>query len=162
MAGDDFVLQLRYAAPVRALYEALATRAGIAAWWTVHTTFDDREGSVAEMRFPEAGFWCRMRVTALDPPQRVSWHCEDSRHPEHSGFADLTEWNGTDLHFEMGADPEPRPGGAEGSQLRFTHVGLVPRLECNDTCRTTWQFYLAESLRDLLETGRGRPFGAVG
>jgi uncharacterized protein YndB with AHSA1/START domain len=154
MSEDDFVIETNFAATPESLYQALATREGIAGWWTKFTSFDDRLGSIAEMRFPEAGFYAKFKVLVLTPSKLVQWECLDSMHPEKSGFADLAEWNGTKVRFEI----TPRDG--ERCKLTFTHEGLVPRLECNETCRSIWSFYIGTSLRGLLEKGRGEPYGA--
>lgn len=153
MASGDFTLDSTFDASAGCVYDAIATRDGIRGWWTRHTTFDDQVGSVAEMRFPEAGFHARFRVTALQPSSRIAWECIDSEHPAESGFSDLKEWDGTSVIFEI------EPLGEKRSRLRFTHVGLVPRLECNDQCRSVWGFYINTSLRALVETGEGEPYG---
>lgn len=53
-----------------------------------------------------------------------------------------------------GASISERDGKTE---LRVTHVGLVPEFECFDACSRGWSFYIGESLRDLLTTGTGQP-----
>jgi hypothetical protein len=53
-------------------------------------------------------------------------------------------------HFEI----EVRDGQTE---IRFTHVGLVPEYECFDICSNSWDFYLYTSLRASIRTGRGLP-----
>jgi hypothetical protein len=63
---------------------------------------------------------------------------------------DKTEWDSTDIVFEI----TPKDGKTE---LRFTHVGLVPAIECYDGCSGAWCFYINESLRDLITTGKGQP-----
>ena len=62
---------------------------------------------------------------------------------------DRTEWNGTDIVFEIN-----KQGGTE---LRFTHVGLVPAFECYGDCSGAWGFYINDSLRSLITTGKGQP-----
>src|SRR5262249_39921984 len=42
-----------------------------------------------------------------------------------------TEWNGTDIVFEI-----DRKNGK--TELRFTHVGLVPAFECYGDCSGAW------------------------
>ena len=56
----------------------------------------------------------------------------------------------TEIHFEI----TPRDGKTE---VRFTHVGLVPECECFEVCANSWDFYLYTSLRALIRTGRGLP-----
>ena len=62
---------------------------------------------------------------------------------------DKTEWNGTDIIFEI-----TRKGGK--TELRFTHVGLVPTIECYGGCSGAWGSYINESLRNLITKGEGR------
>jgi hypothetical protein len=63
---------------------------------------------------------------------------------------DTAEWNGSKVTFEIS-----RKGSK--TELRFTHVGLVPEHECFDTCSNAWGFYVNDSLRRLITTGRGEP-----
>src|SRR6266403_702521 len=41
--------------------------------------------------------------------------------------------------------------------LRFTHVGLVPAIECYGDCSGAWGFLINESLRSLITAGKGQP-----
>jgi hypothetical protein len=63
---------------------------------------------------------------------------------------DKDEWNGTDIVFEITATQGK-------TELRFTHVGLVPAFECYGGCSGAWGFYVGESLRSLITTGKGEP-----
>jgi len=62
---------------------------------------------------------------------------------------DKTEWNGTEIVFEIG-----KQGGK--TELRFTHIGLTPTIECYGGCSSAWDYYVGESLRDLITTGKGK------
>jgi uncharacterized protein YndB with AHSA1/START domain len=87
------------------------------------------------------------RITEMVPGKKVVWQVLDSR----IGFVDdKTEWNGTEVVFEI-----TRKG--DKTQLRFTHVGLVPAVEGYGKCSGAWGFYVGESLRDLIRTGKGQP-----
>jgi len=54
----------------------------------------------------------------------------------------------------MQFDIAPSP---EGTELRFRHAGLTPRLECWDACVTAWNSFMA-SIEAFAETGTGTPF----
>jgi hypothetical protein len=43
------------------------------------------------------------------------------------------------------------------TEVRFTHVGLVPAIECYDNCSNAWGFYINGSLRTFITTGKGQP-----
>jgi len=47
--------------------------------------------------------------------------------------------------------PPDRPG----TEVRFTHRGLTPGLECYDQCSNAWSFLVGTSLRRLITTGQG-------
>lgn len=87
------------------------------------------------------------RITELVPGKRVVWHVSDA---SLEFVQDKTEWNGTDIVFEIA-----RKG--DRTEVRFTHVGLVPRFECYGDCSGAWGFYVEDSLRRLITTGRGAP-----
>jgi hypothetical protein len=60
---------------------------------------------------------------------------------------DKSEWNGTKLTFDIA-----RRG--EQTEVRFTHVGLLPEGECYDSCSSAWRFYINTSLRERIATQR--------
>jgi uncharacterized protein YndB with AHSA1/START domain len=151
---QDFTMRLPLKAPADAVYRAIASADGPKHWWTKFCRVEEHEGGIADFLFPDAGFFATMRVTRLEPARLVEWECIDGRHAEDSGFSDLRDWVGTRVRFEI------EPDGEDASVLAFTHIGLNERLECNDTCRSTWSIYLGDSLRNYLEKGLGRPYGA--
>ncbi|HZL93385.1 MAG TPA: hypothetical protein VFB99_07065, partial [Vicinamibacterales bacterium] len=53
------------------VYRALATRDGLAGWWTNDTRGESEVGGVLEFRFSAGGF--DMKVLALDPAKQVLW-----------------------------------------------------------------------------------------
>ena len=91
------------------------------------------------------------RITELVPGRRVVWHVTEARI---SFVNNQTEWTGTDIVFDI-----VRQG--RQTELRFTHVGLTPGIECYGNCSGAWGFYLNESLRGLITSGRGQPATAA-
>jgi uncharacterized protein YndB with AHSA1/START domain len=87
------------------------------------------------------------KITELVPDKKVAWHVTDA---QLNFVKDKTEWNGTDIVFEI----TPKDGKTE---LRFTHVGLIPAFECYDGCSGAWGFYINNSLRNLITKGKGEP-----
>jgi hypothetical protein len=63
---------------------------------------------------------------------------------------DKNEWLDTDIVFEIA-----RKG--DKTELRFTHVGLVPTIQCYGDCSGAWGFYINDSLQSLISTGKGQP-----
>ena len=87
------------------------------------------------------------KITELVPGKKVVWHVTDA---ELNFVKGKTEWNGTDIVFEIAK----KDGKTE---VRFTHVGLVPAFECYGGCSGAWGFYINDSLRNLITTGKGAP-----
>jgi hypothetical protein len=86
-------------------------------------------------------------VVEVDPGRRVVWRVTDS----HLSFISKPdEWTGSEIVFDIA------PVDA-GTELRFTHVGLVPDVECFGACSTAWQHYVNGSLHSLITTGKGLP-----
>jgi hypothetical protein len=87
------------------------------------------------------------KITEWVPGERVVWHITES----YLGFVDdKHEWDGTDIVFTI-----ERNGGQ--TEVRFAHVGLVPAFECYGDCSGAWGFYIGDSLRKLITTGKGEP-----
>jgi hypothetical protein len=116
-------------------------------WWS-----DEIDGSTdklgAEFTYRYKDLHCTtQKITELVPGKKVVWHVLDS----HINFVkDKAEWDGTDIVFEI----TKQHGKTE---LRFTHVGLLPAIECYGKCSGAWGFYVNESLRSLITTGKGDP-----
>ncbi len=87
------------------------------------------------------------KITEFVPGKKVVWHIVDSNL---NFVANKTEWNGTDVVFEIS-----RKG--DKTELRFTHVGLNPAFQCYGGCSGAWGSYINESLRNLITKGKGQP-----
>ena len=116
-------------------------------WWTGE--IDGRADEVgAEFTYRyEKMHRSTQKVTELVPGERVVWHVSNARL---EFVEDKTEWTGTDIVFEIA-----RKG--DKTEVRFTHVGLVPGFQCYQACSGGWGFYVNGSLRSLITTGKGDP-----
>jgi hypothetical protein len=116
-------------------------------WWTGEIEGGtDKLGDEFTYRYQDIHY-SRQRITKLVPGERVVWLVLDA----HLDFTeDKSEWKGTEISFEIS-----RRG--EGTEVRFTHVGLAPEVECFDACSNAWGFYISGSLRSLITTGKGSP-----
>ena len=86
-------------------------------------------------------------ITEMVPGKRIVWHVSNSRL---SFIKDPSEWNDTDVVFDISRK-------ADKTECRFTHVGLTPSIECFGACSGGWTFYINDSLRSFITTGRGDP-----
>jgi hypothetical protein len=116
-------------------------------WWSGDIEGDtDSLGAEFTYRYEEV-HRSRQRITEFVPGKRVAWHVLDG----YLEFvADKEEWTGTDITFDIAQV-------ADGTEVRFTHVGLVPQGECYESCSGAWTFYIHGSLRDLITRGKGAP-----
>lgn len=127
--------------------EAFAAITNVRGWWS-----EEVEGGTAaagdEFDYHMQDLHrCKVRVTEVVPDRKVEWLILDN----HFAFTtDKTEWIGTTVTFEI-AETEG------GTEVRFTHHGLVSEYECYDVCVNAWGFYVRTSLPELITTGAGRP-----
>lgn len=75
------------------------------------------------------------------------WQVTDSHL---SSISEPAEWTGSEIMFDL-------VPAADGTELRFTHVGLVPDVECFGARSTAWPHYINGSLRTLITTGTALP-----
>ena len=127
--------------------EAYAAINNVRAWWSgeIDGPTDKLNG---EFTYRYKNFhYSRQRVTELIPGKKVVWLVLDS---SLSFIEDKTEWNGTQVTFEIAKK-------GNRTEVRFTHVGLGPENECFDGCSSAWSSYINGSLRSLITTGEGQP-----
>jgi hypothetical protein len=127
--------------------EVFAAINNVRGWWSGEIEGStDKLGDEFTYRYEDIHY-SKQRITESIPGQKVVWHILDS----YLKFvADTTEWNGTDVTFEI----SEKDGKTE---VRFTHVGLVPEYECFENCSSAWGFYINSSLKSLISTGKGDP-----
>jgi uncharacterized protein YndB with AHSA1/START domain len=148
--SGNFELHLHFAAPAERVFTALATTDGAKGWWTQYSQVSESVGGQSSFRFPSGGFFAVMRTLRREPPRLLEWECIDSKHDDSTGYADLNDWVGTRILFEI------KDLGDAQAQLDFIHFRLT-ELECGSVCSSGWSFLLNQSLRDYLENGKGQP-----
>jgi hypothetical protein len=127
--------------------EAFAAINNVRGWWS-----GDIEGSTDKLgdewtyRYKDVHY-SKQKITELVPGKTVVWLVLDS----YLNFIkDKTEWNGSKITFEIAKK-------GHKTEVRFTHVGLVPDHECYGACSNAWGGYINGSLRSLITTGKGQP-----
>jgi hypothetical protein len=106
--------------------EAFAAITNVRGWWS-----GDIEGGTDQLgdeftyRYRDIHY-TKQRITELVPGEKVVWLVLDA----HLSFTkDPAEWTGTQVTFET----SERDGKTE---VRFSHLGLVPSLSATTTART--------------------------
>ncbi|RYG40054.1 MAG: SRPBCC domain-containing protein [Chitinophagaceae bacterium] len=130
------------ASPV-AVYKAVSTIEGVAAWWTNATSGTSEVGKDIEVRFntpegKEVGMM-KMRVETLDQDKLVKWKFVEGP----------VEWIGTEVVFKLQHE-------GDVTIVLFAHNNWKEEIEFMAHCSMKWATFLL-SLRELIETGKGRP-----
>ncbi len=117
------------------------------AWWGAGITGEtDRVGASFVYRHMPYHV-STQTITEFVPGKTLVWKISKSN----LSFAkDKSEWDGTEVIFEIAK-------AGDKTRLTVTHSGLVPKLECFENCSDGWNFYLNQSLKTLIETGKGEP-----
>lgn len=87
------------------------------------------------------------KLVEVEPDKKVVWLVTEGKI---NFVKDKDEWTGTKIIFEISEK-------GDKTQLRFTHSGLVPKIECYKDCANAWTECVQGSLRQLITTGEGEP-----
>lgn len=139
----DIIHRVGIKAPISKVYAALSTIDGLAGWWTQNTSGASEVGKTITFQFrdPNGGIKgeFEMEVVKPEPSKRVQWTCV--RGPE--------EWIGTDITFDL-------KQVNDFTIVLFGHRNWKEAVEFTAHCSTKWAVFLM-SLKELVETGKGRP-----
>jgi hypothetical protein len=144
VTGQDYTIAFSVDQTPEEAFDAINNVRG---WWSGEIDGDtDRLGAEFTYRYKDV-HRSTQKITEFVPGKKVVWHVVD-------GYLDFvkdkSEWKGTDIVFDI--------AGKDGkTEVRFTHVGLVPAEECYGECSNAWGFYINSSLRSLITTGKGVP-----
>ncbi len=133
----DILHRVGIKSPIDETYKALATRDGLAGWWTTNTQGQSKVGGVLTFRFGAGGF--DMKVLELEPGKKVLWQVVDGP----------AEWIGTKVRWDLREE-------GDYAIVLFRHEGWREPVEFMHHCSTKWAVFLL-SLKQLLETGQGAP-----
>lgn len=121
------------------IYQALTTDSGLAAWWTTDTSGAGEVGSMIKFCFNDQAL--EFVVTELITNNLVRW--------QHAG-TEPEAWTETEILFQL-------QDGGEQTFVRFTHSNWKEPSDFMAHCSTKWAVFLL-SLKDVMETGKGKPF----
>jgi len=127
--------------------EAFAAIINVRGWWSGEIEGrTDKLGEEFTYRYEDIHY-SKQEITELIPAKKVVWLVLDS---SLNFVKNKTEWNGSKISFDIAKK-------GDKTEVRFTHVGLIPEFECYNDCSNAWGFYINTSLRSLITTGTGQP-----
>jgi hypothetical protein len=127
--------------------EAFDAINNVRGWWTENLTGNTADlNDEFSVQFGDVHY-SKHKLTELVPNKKVVWLTTDSKL---NFIEDKTEWTGTKIVFDIAAK-------GDQTEVRFTQIGLVPEVECYNACSNAWGDYINDSLRDLIEIGKGQP-----
>jgi hypothetical protein len=91
--------------------------------------------------------WVNFKIIESIPDKKIVWYVADSYLP---WLKDKMEWNYTKIIYEISSD-------AGKTKIEFTHLGLVPEIECYENCEKGWTRFITISLPKFIDEGKGLP-----
>jgi len=126
-------------AEINKVYEAITTIDGLQSWWTTFTSGSTKLNEIINFDFPP-NFYNKMEVVEMIENKKVTWKVIDGE----------SLWIDTFITFSLDTNDGK-------TRMRFSHSNWVEKKDFFAACNFTWARYL-ESLRQLCETGQGKPF----
>jgi hypothetical protein len=144
MSSSDYTATISVNKTPKEAFNAINNVRG---WWT-----ENLEGGTEKLGDEFTVTFGKVHVSTqklveVVPNKKVVWLVTASNL---NFIQDKQEWNNTKISFEIFQKDEK-------TQVRFTHQGLIPEIECFDACSNAWSEYIQGSLRSLINTGKGEP-----
>jgi len=115
-------------------------------WWAKNFKGKaEKVGDTFTVRFGDT--FVDFHIRELIPDKKVAWKVTDCNL---DWINNKKEWNGTEVVFEISEKKN-------SSQIDFTHVGLVPGVECYNDCEVGWDGHITDSLVKFINEGKGLP-----
>lgn len=124
-------------AEMKSVYDTVATKSGLAAFWTSDVNGDEAEGAELSFGFREAPMRAPVSVVRLASPSEIVWECR-------SGFP---YWDGTRVSWSFAT-------GETGTRVVFRHDGFSEEQPEYDfgSVSLTWALIVAR-LKEVVEDG---------
>ena len=119
----------------------------VSGWWSgeIKGTADTL-GSEFTYQVPDVHY-SKQKITEFIQDKKIVWHVADA---SLTFVKNKDEWKGSDIIFEIAKKDDE-------TELRFTHNGLIPEIECYDACSNAWDMLVNGNLRNLIITGKKQP-----
>lgn len=127
--------------------EAFKSINNVSEWWNENLEGGSHKlNDVFTINFSGNNFVTH-KIVEFVPDKKVVWLVTDCYL---EWLNDKTEWTNTKMSFEISTK-------GNLTLINFTHIGLVPEVECYDMCVKGWDQYVKDSLLKLITEGKGQP-----
>jgi hypothetical protein len=117
-------------------------------WWGKVDKPVSKEGDDFTISFGKTKW--RFLITEFSEYDRITWKCIKAEHIV-EGLTDIEEeWLDTEVVWSFKKN-------INDVEISMGHNGLTPELNCYNICESGWNFFIATSLKNYLETGNGNP-----
>lgn len=144
MKEKDLHLSITVDATAQEAFECINS---VTKWWTENLEGSSQKpGDEFTVRFGDVHY-SKQKLVEVVPGKKVVWLVTDSKL---NFLKDKQEWTNTKIVFEVITRDNK-------TEVHFTHIGLVPEIECYDACSNAWSQYISSSLYKLINSGKGQP-----
>ncbi|HPM32163.1 MAG TPA: SRPBCC domain-containing protein [Chryseolinea sp.] len=132
--SKDYTFSLKSSDTSKNIFDTLLN---VRSWWVglySETIKGDSKKLNDEFTFSAGGgaHYSKQKLVELIPDKKIVWLVTDSN----LNFLEKSnEWTGTKICFEISQKTDI-------TQITFTHQGLVPKIECYNSCASAWTQYL--------------------
>ena len=143
MSNLDYHSSIRVNVSAKKAYQDISR---VSAWWAANLEGKTQNpGDSFTVRFGETFVTFKILEAVAD--KKIVWKVIDCNL---HWLKDKEEWKDTRINWEILAQ-------SNGTEINFTHFGLVPGIECYRDCEKGWNFFVKESLFKLITEGKGLP-----
>ena len=144
MQNQDYNATITVSQPANEVFKSINS---VSKWWTENLEGESENlDDVFTVQFGDDAYVTHKLIDVI-PGKKVVWLVTDCYL---SWLKDKTEWTNTKMSFEISSK-------GNSTEIIFTHIGLVPEVECYDSCVKGWDQYIKGSLFKLIAEGKGEP-----
>jgi uncharacterized protein YndB with AHSA1/START domain len=132
----DIVLAIEIHEKPKTVFDTIATRSGLASFWTPDVEGVESVGGELSFGFAEAPVRLLMRVSRLDATSEIEWEC----------LGAFPFWEGTTVSWSLSSSEH-------GTQVLFRHLGFADEMPEYDfgSIAKTWGSIVAR-LKEVVES----------
>lgn len=143
MKNENYQISLTVNADAKKAFENICNVAG---WWTGNIEGNSKKlNDVFTVHFGET--FVTFEVTQFKPYTRILWLVTDCNL---HWLKDKKEWKNTIINWQVSENND-------STTIVMTHIDLIFEIECYESCEKGWNFFTGESLKKLINEGKGMP-----